>query len=111
LKIGGHNSGVELSISKGRVGETYCFGGECEMHNIDISNKICEILDEIQPRKDGASYKKQIKFVEDRKGHDCRYAINNSKVKSQLQFSLNKSFNERLSETIGFYIKSKSDVL
>jgi dTDP-glucose 4,6-dehydratase len=99
-----HCRGIELAISKGRAGETYCFGGECEMRNIDIAEKICEILDEIQPRKDGVSYKKQIKFVEDRKGHDYRYAINNSKVRKEFNFIPQENFSLGITKVIQNFI-------
>ncbi len=104
IYVGDHCFGIELALSKGKIGESYCFGGECEVRNIDIANKICEILDELKPRKDGTSYKKQIEFVEDRKGHDYRYAISNSKAKKNLGFKVSKSFEDRLTQTVKFYI-------
>jgi dTDP-glucose 4,6-dehydratase len=95
-----HCYGIELTLAKGRNGETYCFGGECEIRNIDIANLICEILDDLAPRKDKASYKSQIKLVEDRKGHDYRYAINNSKARTELGFEVDNNFKEKLQKTI-----------
>lgn len=95
-----HCKGIELALTAGRVGETYCFGGEAEMRNIDIAHIICKSLDEIKPRSDGKSYAEQIKFVEDRKGHDYRYAINNNKVSKELGFSIEKDFQSRLREVV-----------
>ncbi len=103
--VADHCYGIELALEKGEVGESYCLGGESEMRNIEIANLICEILDEKKPRNDKKSYKEQIKFVEDRKGHDYRYAIDNKKAREKLGFNLTKSFKERLEETILFYIK------
>lgn len=99
-----HVEGVYLALTQGRIGETYCFGGDCEKQNIEIVQDICEILDEIKPRKDNKSYINQITFVGDRPGHDLRYAINDEKAKKELGFFLNKSFKERLKETINYYI-------
>jgi dTDP-glucose 4,6-dehydratase len=82
------------------VGESYCFGGENEIRNIDIANLICEILDEVKPRADGISYQTQIRFVQDRMGHDYRYAINNHKSRTELNFSVSKNFSERLRDVV-----------
>ena len=76
-----HCQGIELAIKKGKIGEKYCFGGDAERQNIDIAKQICLILDRIKPRADKKSYQEQIKFVEDRKGHDFRYAIDSTKAK------------------------------
>jgi dTDP-glucose 4,6-dehydratase len=98
--VGDHCFGIELAMENGKIGESYCFGGECEVRNIDIANYICEIIDKIRPRKDGLSYKEQITFVADRKGHDYRYAINNSKAYNQLGFVVSKDFKNRLQEVV-----------
>ena len=94
-----------MAIAKGKTNETYLFGGEMELRNIDIAHKICEILDVIKPKSAGESYKSQIKFVQDRAGHDFRYAISNKKSFTELGFKPSKSFDERLKETIEFFIK------
>ncbi len=104
--VADHCRGVALALEKGVVGESYCFGGECEMRNIDIAATICEALDRIAPKQNGTSYKNQIKFVEDRKGHDYRYAIDNSKARGYFGFEIEKSFNDRILETINFYLKN-----
>ncbi len=103
--VGDHCDGIEMAIAKGKTNETYLFGGEMELRNIDIAHKICEILDIIKPKSAGESYKSQIKFVQDRAGHDFRYAISNKKSFTELGFKPSKSFDERLKETIEFFIK------
>ncbi|HLD77276.1 MAG TPA: dTDP-glucose 4,6-dehydratase [Rickettsiales bacterium] len=100
IYVGDHCAGIELALNKGKVGESYCFGGEFEITNIEIAHKICEILDALKPRKDGISYKNQIKFVEDRKGHDYRYAISNDKAYKELGFKVSKNFAERLRQVV-----------
>lgn len=99
-----HVDGIFMALHKGKVGETYCFGGECEKTNIDLAKEICLILDGLKPRADKKSYQEQIAFVNDRLGHDKRYAIDNSKVESEFGFKVIKSFEERLRETVNWYL-------
>src|SRR5690606_37668773 len=73
LYVQDHCVGIDLVFQNGKTGETYNIGGNNERDNLYIANKICEILDEILPKS--SSYKNQITFVEDRPGHDKRYAI------------------------------------
>jgi dTDP-glucose 4,6-dehydratase len=104
IYVGDHCDGIELALLSGKNDETYLFGGEKELRNLEIAHKFCEILDEIKPKTDGTSYKSQIKFVQDRAGHDFRYAISNKKSFKELGFKPSKSFDERLQETIEFFI-------
>ncbi len=101
-----HCSGIELAIAKGKIGESYCFGGDAERQNIDIAKQICAILDGLKPKSDGTSYANQIKFVEDRKGHDFRYAIDSSKAKRELGFKLDGSFENKLKQTVQWYLQN-----
>jgi dTDP-glucose 4,6-dehydratase len=105
-----HCAGIELAIAKGKVGESYCFGGDAERQNIDIAKQICLILDQLKPKSDGQgkniSYQSQIQFVEDRKGHDFRYAIDSSKAKKELGFKLESSFEKKLENTVKWYLNS-----
>lgn len=105
-----HADGIYMALQQGTLGQTYCFGGECEKENINIANEICEILDEIKPKTDGKSYKEQIAFVTDRLGHDKRYAIDNSKVAKAFGFQPSKTFKERLKETVLWYLKLSSNI-
>ena len=100
-----HVDGIALALQQGLVGETYCFGGNCEKENIGLAEEICAILDQIKPRADGASYKKQIAFVTDRLGHDQRYAISNSKVEKAFGFKPSKDFADQLKETVLWYLQ------
>lgn len=100
IYVGDHCDGIELALIKGKIGGTYCFGGENEIRNIEIVNLICEILDRIRPKQDHKSYKEQVSFVTDRAGHDYRYAIDNNKAHLELGFKVSKTFEERLEETI-----------
>jgi dTDP-glucose 4,6-dehydratase len=99
-----HCLGIEQVLHKGRVGQTYCLGGNSERENIEVVNIICEILDRLRPRADRESYKNQIKFVSDRAGHDLRYAIDDRKARQELGFKTDKTFEERIDETINWYL-------
>jgi dTDP-glucose 4,6-dehydratase len=100
-----HCAGLKLALEKGKIGETYCFGGNCEKNNNDIVNSICEVIDDIRPRKNGKSHKELIRYVADRPGHDRRYAIDDTKAVRELEYRPSKNFDERIKETINFYFK------
>lgn len=99
-----HVEGVYLALTNGKLGESYCFGGNSEKENIEVVNEICEILDSLTPRNDKKSYKEQITFVTDRLGHDKRYAIDDSKAERELGFKRLKTFSENLEETVSYYL-------
>jgi dTDP-glucose 4,6-dehydratase len=109
IHVSDHARGVELALRNGRLGESYCFGGRSERRNIEVVEKICSILDELRPRADGGSYRQQITFVEDRKGHDWRYAIDDSKAEIELGFRRDfDSFEEGLRSTIHWYLENQT---
>ena len=86
LYVNDHCDAINKVISKGVVGETYLIGGNNEIKNIEIVKKICSILDNLRPRQNGDSYKSLIKLVEDRPGHDFRYAIDCQKIHTELEW-------------------------
>ncbi|WP_103866231.1 dTDP-glucose 4,6-dehydratase [Aquimarina sp. I32.4] len=100
-----HCKGVELAYEKGVSGETYNIGGRNERNNNYIASKICELLDEKTPRKDGKSYKQLITYVKDRPGHDMRYAIDASKIENELGWKANENFETGIDKTISWYLK------
>jgi dTDP-glucose 4,6-dehydratase len=102
-----HVKAIDKIIHNGILGETYLIGGDCEFSNIDLIFKIIGITDKILNRKKGKS-EQLISYVEDRKGHDYRYAIDHSKLKNKLSWEPSKDFDKNLVETINWYInKSK----
>ncbi|WP_298946019.1 dTDP-glucose 4,6-dehydratase [uncultured Polaribacter sp.] len=103
LYVQDHCTGIELVYKNGKFGETYNIGGKNERNNLYIANKICEILDEIYPKKN--SYKNQISFVKDRPGHDFRYAIDASKVENELGWKASENFETGILKTIQWYLK------
>lgn len=104
LYVEDHCSALRLIFDKGIAGETYLIGGNNEHNNLTIANKICGILDQIKPKTEG-SYKDQIAFVEDRLGHDYRYAIDATKIKNELGWSSGIDFDNGLKETVKWYLK------
>ena len=100
-----HCKGIDAVFHKGKDGETYNIGSNNEQKNIAIVTKICEMLDKKTPRKDGASYKDLITFVEDRAGHDWRYAIDSSKLEEELNWKHEEDFESGLIRTIEYYLK------
>lgn len=101
-----HCRGIALALEKGKLGESYCFGGNSERRNIDVVNLICQLLDDLSPRADRKSYKEQINFVTDRKGHDLRYAINDAKARNVLGYRTDVTFEKRFAETINWYLQN-----
>ena len=101
-----HCKGIDLVFHEGKVGETYNIGGENEHNNLYIAKTICDILDELKPKKE--SYKKQINFVNDRPGHDFRYAIDASKIKNKLSWKADENFESGIKKTVDWYINKYS---
>ena len=108
LYVKDHCRAIDFIIKKGLVGETYCIGGNNEIRNIDIVNKICTILDKLRPRTNNLSYKKLIKYVPDRPGHDFRYAIDSSKIKGNLNWDAEETFESGILKTIIWYLENES---
>lgn len=100
-----HCRGIELVYKKGSSGETYNIGGRNERNNNQIASKICEILDIKIPRKNKESYKKLITYVKDRPGHDLRYAIDATKIESELGWEADENFETGIEKTISWYLK------
>lgn len=107
IYVDDHAEGIWLALTKGQAGETYCLGGNSERKNIDVVNRICEILDQKKPRANKKSYKELISFVEDRKGHDFRYAIDDSHAQNKLGYTRRfKTFEQGLEKTIDWYLEN-----
>ncbi len=105
LYVVDHAKAIDLVYHKGRVGETYNIGGDNEWKNIDLIRELCELMDQKLNRKPGAS-SELITFVKDRAGHDKRYAIDCSKIKNELGWTPEVSFEEGLSRTIDWYLSN-----
>jgi dTDP-glucose 4,6-dehydratase len=104
LYVEDHARALATVFERGKPGQTYNVGGNSERRNIDVVRTICAALDERQPRQDGASYAEQIRFVPDRPGHDRRYAIDASKIKRELGWEPQVSFDEGIRRTVEWYL-------
>ena len=108
LYVKDHCEAISLVLKNGEIGQTYNIGGDNEIKNIDVVKSICSILDEILPKSDGRSYSELISFVQDRPGHDFRYAIDAEKIKTNLGWSPKESFDSGIRETIHWYLDNKT---
>ena len=100
-----HVSGVMQALERGVSGGRYAFGGGNERSNLALAREICQILDEVAPRSDGASYVSQIEFVADRLGHDYRYAIDGARAESELGYAPQHQFAEALKATVVWHVE------
>ncbi len=104
LFVGDHCSAIRAVLKAGRVGETYNVGGNNEKTNLQVVHTLCDILDELQPKKHG-SYSDQIIFVTDRPGHDRRYAINAQKILNELGWKPAETFETGIRKTVTWYLQ------
>lgn len=104
LFVEDHCEAIARVFVKGRMGETYNIGGLCEVPNIEVVDRLCQILDGLQPRHDGKPYDSQKVFVTDRPGHDKRYSINCDKISRELGWRPRHEFASGLEETVRWYL-------
>jgi dTDP-glucose 4,6-dehydratase len=105
LFVGDHCRAIARVLEAGRVGEVYNVGGDAERQNIEVVHTICRLLDARRPRADGQPRESQITYVKDRPGHDRRYAIDASKLKSELGWAPSRSFEQGIEETVDWYLQ------
>lgn len=109
LFVEDHARALVLIATQGKISETYNIGGHNEKQNIEVVHLICELLDELTPKKPAGikNYKELISFVDDRPGHDMRYAIDASKINEELGWKPEESFKSGLRKTIEWYLANK----
>ncbi len=108
LYVKDHCAAIRRVLEAGRVGEVYNVGGRNEKPNLDVVHTLCAMLDELQPRADGHSYKSQITFVKDRPGHDRRYAIDATKIERELGWKPAETFETGIRKTVRWYLDNQA---
>ena len=103
LYVEDHARGLRLVLEKGQVGEGYNIGAQNEQRNLGLVERICDLMDELQPRDKG-SHRQLITFVDDRPGHDFRYAIDASKIRRELGWRPQETFESALRKTAEWYL-------
>lgn len=107
LFVEDHADALLLVVEKGAVGRSYNIGGENERSNIELVKTLCAILDAKRPKTDG-SYADQITFVTDRPGHDARYAIDPTRIRTELGWSPSVTVEEGLEKTVQWYLDNEA---
>ncbi len=107
LHVEDHARALELVLKRGIAGQSYNIGGRAERSNLDVVKTICRILDEKRPRASGASYGDLVTFVADRPGHDRRYAIDPSKIESELGWKAQETFETGIASTVDWYLQNE----
>ena len=104
LYVDDHVSALLLAAERGKPGETYLIGGRTERTNLDVARSICTLLDELKPQDGAGGRERLITFVEDRPGHDFRYAIDPAKAERELGWRATETFESGLRKTVRWYL-------
>jgi len=107
LYVEDHARALCLVLEQGRIGEVYNIGGHNEQKNLDVVCAICGLLDELVPKSKFSPHSKLINFVQDRPGHDQRYAIDASKIQRELGWSPQETFASGLRKTVQWYLDNR----
>jgi dTDP-glucose 4,6-dehydratase len=108
LFVEDHCRAITRVLEAGKVGETYNIGGWSEKPNLEVVMTLCVLLDELKPRTDGKSYAEQIAYVEDRFGHDRRYAIDARKIERELGWKPQETFETGIRKTVEWYLANQA---
>jgi dTDP-glucose 4,6-dehydratase len=108
LYVKDHCNAIREILNRGQIGENYNVGGWSEKTNLEAVETLCAILDELKPKSDGKSYADQITYVKDRPGHDKRYAIDPSKLESEIGWKPLETFETGLRKTVLWYLEHET---
>jgi dTDP-glucose 4,6-dehydratase len=105
LHVDDHVTALCQILSNGKVGETYCIGGRNERSNLEVVYRICDLLDTLRPDATIGPRRNLIEFVSDRLGHDRRYAIDATKLETDLQWRAKQTFETGIAQTVEWYCR------
>jgi dTDP-glucose 4,6-dehydratase len=108
LHVEDHVDALLAIADRGRVGERYAIAGMNERRNIDVVNAVCDLVDAAVPRSTGAPRRSLVRFVEDRPGHDYRYALDPATLRAQLGWQPRRPFDSALAETVQWYLDNRA---
>lgn len=108
LYVDDHAEALLTVFERGAIGQTYNIGGHSEKKNVEVVTTICRLLDEIKPMLGGKKYESLINYVEDRPGHDFRYAIDPSKISRDLGWKPKETFESGIRKTVHWYLENLS---
>jgi dTDP-glucose 4,6-dehydratase len=104
IHVDDHARALHLILTRGQLGESYNVGANCERRNLEVVEAVCDLVDAEAPTENGGRRRDLISFVEDRPGHDLRYAIDARKIRAQLGWEPHESFASGLTKTVRWYI-------
>jgi len=104
LYVEDHCRGIDLILKKGRLGETYNIGGNCEKTNLEVVEIVCKIMDKLRPDSPFTPHSSLLTHIKDRPGHDRRYAIDASKITAELAYAPVESFESGMRKTVQWYL-------
>lgn len=107
LHVEDHAAALERIVTRGRVGESYAVGARAERTNLQVVYAICDLLDQRRPRAVGAGYRDLVTFVADRPGHDRRYAIDPTKLETELGWRAEETFESGIAKTVDWYLANR----
>lgn len=105
LYVEDHARALDIIAERGRIGETYNVGGRNERRNIDVVTRICELMDQLRPQQ--VSHSRLITYVTDRPGHDARYAIDATKLETELGWKAEENFDTGIEKTVRWYLENE----
>lgn len=106
IYVDDHARALHMILTRGELGESYNVGADCERHNLDVVETICDLVDEELPLENGGRRRELIDFVQDRPGHDHRYAIDATKIGERLGWRPQESFASGIAKTVRWYIRN-----
>lgn len=108
LHVEDHCRGIELILEKGREGEVYNLGGNCEKTNLEVVEQVCNAMDELRPDSSFTPHSSLLTFINDRPGHDRRYAIDSTKITRTLGYEAVETFASGIRKTVAWYLENEA---